>query len=172
MADLKATLAEVSGDAAFATDFFARYIEGREVVDYASLLARAGLTLRPATPGRGFMGEVALRDAPRGVRVADVVPFGSPAYAAGLERDDVIVSIAGTRVTRADEVDRAVTSRKPGETLQVTFERRGQPVTSTIRLAEDPRRELIPAEQAGPPLTDAQRQFRNRWLSSAARNTF
>jgi predicted metalloprotease with PDZ domain len=172
MADLKATLAEVSGDAAFATDFFARYIEGREVVDYASLLARAGLTLRPATPGRGFMGEVALRDAPRGVRVADVVPFGSPAYAAGLERDDVIVSIAGTRVTRADEVDRAVTSRKPGETLQVTFERRGQPVTSTIRLAEDPRRELVPAEQAGPPLTDAQRQFRNRWLSSAARNTF
>jgi predicted metalloprotease with PDZ domain len=172
IADLKATLAEVSGDASFAADFFARYIEGRDVVDYARLLARAGLTLRPATPGRAFVGAIPLRDAPRGARVAAAVPFASPAYVAGLERDDVIVAIGGTRVTKADEVDRAITSRKPGDTLQVTFERRGQSVTSTIRLIEDPRRELVPAEQVGQPLTEAQRRFRDRWLSSAARNTF
>lgn len=46
-ADLKATLAEVSGDAAFAADFFERYIEGRDVVEYATLLSRAGFLLRP-----------------------------------------------------------------------------------------------------------------------------
>ena len=172
IADLKTTLAEVSGDAPFAGDFFARYIEGREVVDYARLLARAGFVLRPAASGRGFMGAIPLRDAARGVRIAAAVPFGSPAYAAGLERDDVIASIGGTRVTRADEVDRAITSRKPGESVQVTFERRGESVTATIRLGEDPRRVLVPAEQAGQPLSDAQRRFRDAWLSSAARNTF
>ena len=118
------------------------------------------------------MGAVPLRDAPRGVRVAAAVPFGSPAYAAGLERDDVIVSIGGARVTRADEVDRAITSRKPGDSLPVTFERRGAPVTATIRLAEDPRRDLVLSEQTGQPLSDAQRRFRDAWLSSAARNTF
>jgi len=172
MADLKTTLAEVSGDAPFATDFFARYIEGREVVDYTRLLARAGFILRPAASGRGFMGAIPLRDGTRGVRIAAAVPFGSPAYAAGLERDDVIASIGGMRVTRADEVDRAITSRKPGESVQVTFERRGESVTSTIRLGEDPRRMLVPAEQAGQPLSEPQRRFRDAWLSSAARNTF
>ena len=34
----RARLAEVSGDAAFAREFFARYIHGREVPDYAKLL--------------------------------------------------------------------------------------------------------------------------------------
>jgi predicted metalloprotease with PDZ domain len=172
MADLKTTLAEVAGDAPFADDFFARYIEGREAIDYAPLLARAGLILRPSAPGRAFIGQVPLRDATRGARVAAAVPFGSPAYAAGLERDDVIVSIGGARVTRADEVDRVVTSRKPGDSVQVIFERRGEPVTSTIRFGEDPRRDLVPAEQAGQTLSEAQRRFRDAWLSSGARNTF
>jgi predicted metalloprotease with PDZ domain len=142
------------------------------VVDYTRLLARAGFVLRPAASGRGFIGAIPLRDGTRGVRIAAAVPFGSPAYAAGLERDDMIASIGGTRVTRADEVDRAITSRKPGESVQVAFERRGESVTSTIRLGEDPRRMLVPAEQAGQPLSDAQRRFREAWLSSAARNTF
>src|SRR5687767_249556 len=43
VADLKAALAAVSGDAAFADDFFARYIQGRELVDYQRLLDRFGL---------------------------------------------------------------------------------------------------------------------------------
>jgi predicted metalloprotease with PDZ domain len=49
LADLRTTLAEVSGDAGFATDFFERYIEGRDVVEYARLLSRAGFLLRPRT---------------------------------------------------------------------------------------------------------------------------
>ena len=43
VADLKATLAAVAGDAAFAESFFARFIQGRELVDYGPLLERVGL---------------------------------------------------------------------------------------------------------------------------------
>ena len=50
MADLKATLASVSGDKAFAEDFFARFIQGRDVVDYERLLARFGFTVRSVRP--------------------------------------------------------------------------------------------------------------------------
>jgi predicted metalloprotease with PDZ domain len=57
-ADLKATLAEVSGDAAFASQFFASYVEGREVVDYARLLSRAGLILRQRQGVAGKSGAV------------------------------------------------------------------------------------------------------------------
>ena len=65
VADLKSALAAVSGDAAFADDFFARYIQGHEVVDYARLLARAGFVLRPAVPGRGSPATCALQDVAR-----------------------------------------------------------------------------------------------------------
>ena len=41
--DLRRVLADVSGDRAFADEFFDRFVQGREVVDYAPLLARAGL---------------------------------------------------------------------------------------------------------------------------------
>jgi predicted metalloprotease with PDZ domain len=92
LADLKITLADVSGDANFAAQFFGRYIEGREVVDYARLLSRAGFVLRPRTGGRASMPETAY--------------------------------------------------------------------------------EVVPAEEAGAPLADAQRRFRNAWLSSPARNVF
>ncbi len=90
LADLKRTLADVSGDAAFATQFFADYIEGRDIPDYARLLTRAGFVLRP----------------------------------------------------------RSSSSRSNGGT------------------------EVVLAEDAGQTVTDAQRQFRDAWLSSGARNTF
>ena len=169
MADVKTTLAAVSDDAAFADDFFARYIEGREVVDYARLLSRAGMTLRPTAPGRAFAGAFPLQDASRGARVNDLVPPGSPAYAAGLERGDIIMSIGGAKVSRADDVDRAMTARKPGDTLAIVFERRGEPVSATLRLVEDPRVELVLNEQVGQAVSAAQRQFREAWLSSAGR---
>ncbi len=92
LADLRTTLAEVSGDAAFATDFFARYIEGRDVVEYSRLLLRAGFLLRSRT---------------------------SPS------------------------------SRPANESYEV-----------------------VPVEQAGQPLSEMQRDFRDAWLSSRARNTF
>ena len=44
--DARDRLADVSGDRAFANDFFDKYIEGRQAPDYGSLFARAGLTLR------------------------------------------------------------------------------------------------------------------------------
>ena len=170
--DLKSVLGQVAGDAAFAADFFAKYIEGREMVNYAPLLARAGLVWRPVAPGRASIGNVRLQTSTAGARVTAAVPFGSPAYKAGIDRDDVIVSIGGTLVSGPDDVARVVAGRKPGESVPVVFERRGTRVTGTLALVEDPQHELIPAEDAGQTLTAEQRQFRDAWLSSAARNVF
>jgi predicted metalloprotease with PDZ domain len=171
-ADVEAVLGDVAGDAGFARTFFARYIEGRDLIDYGPLVARAGLLLRPVAPGRAFAGDLRIQDGQGGPRLAAAVPFDSPAYAAGLDRDDLILTIAGTAVSTGADLQRVIESRKPGDAVSVTFERRGQRVTSTMRLVEDPRRELVPIEDAGQTLTDAQKRFRDAWLSSAARNTF
>jgi predicted metalloprotease with PDZ domain len=169
--DLKDVLGTVAGNQEFAKEFFARYIEGHEAPDYARLFARAGILVR-ANASRAFAGELTLQDDPTGVRITADVPYGSPAYQGGLERDDVLVTVAGTKVTRAADVERLITARKPGEPLPVVYERRGARVTTALKLVDDPRLTLTPVEDAGQTLTDAQRRFREAWLSSVARNSF
>jgi predicted metalloprotease with PDZ domain len=169
MSDLQQALAEVSGHDAFAAEFFRRFIQGREVVDYASLLRRAGFLLRPLAGSGAWFGNVRLENTSGGVRVAAAAPFGSPLFEAGIDREDVIVALGGVPVPSEGELRRLVAQRKPGDDVSVVFERRGERVTSTVRLAQDPRREVVPAEDAGQPLTAAQKQFRTAWLASQAR---
>jgi predicted metalloprotease with PDZ domain len=165
--DVRAVLAAVSGDTAFANDFFARFVNGREVVDFERLLKRAGVLMRPRASGRGWAGDLRLQETPTGARIIGDVPLGSPAYAAGLERDDVIVSIGGTRAASATETERAIAARKPGDAVSVVYERRGLRATATVTLVEDPHRELVAVEEAGQPVSEEQRRFRDRWLGSA-----
>jgi predicted metalloprotease with PDZ domain len=174
IADAKAVLASVSSDAGFADDFFARYIQGHQVVDYGRLLANAGFIVRPRAAESGFAGQLRLQAAPSGVRIAGAVPSGSPAYQAGLDRDDVITSIGGGAVSMAEEVESAIRGVRPGTVLNVTYLHRGigAPRDAAIRTTADPRVEVVPAESAGQTLTTAQRQFRDAWLRSKAGNTF
>jgi len=169
LSDLKSVLSAVSGDAAFAQDFFARYIEGREVMEYAPLLSRAGLVLRRHAAGRAWAGPLRTQDTQTGARVVSDSLFGTPAYQAGLDRDDIIVSIGGSKTATSADVERAIATRKPGDSLQVVYDRHGERITSILKLGEDPSIELVPAEEAGQVLTDAQRKFRESWLASAAR---
>lgn len=170
--DLKAVLAAVGGDAAFADDFFARFIQGREVVDYAALLAGAGFVLRTASPGRAFAGDLQLQDVQGRPRVVAAAPLDSPAYQAGLDRDDVILAVGGTDVSSAVDLERIVGEHKPGDELPIVFERHGQRTTAMLRLVQDPRVEIVRAEDAGRAPTAEQRRFRESWLSSRARNSF
>ena len=94
--DLENTLGEVSGDSAFAKEFFERYVEGREVVDYAKLFLRAGLVVRKRAAGTPWLGDAQLQAGAGGARVASLVPFGSPLYKAGVAQDDLVVSLDGT----------------------------------------------------------------------------
>ncbi|MBM3663260.1 MAG: PDZ domain-containing protein [Actinobacteria bacterium] len=51
---------------------------------------------------------------------------GSGAAAAGLQDGDVIVSIDGRRIRSAADVGQAVRSMKPGDSIEITWERKGQ----------------------------------------------
>jgi len=162
--DARDRLAEVSGSRAFANEFFDNYIEGRGVVDYATLVGRAGLVLRPRNPGTAWMGPFGADSGPEGLTLTSLVPPGSPAYAAGLEIDDVIRTLDGETTTSTARIAEVLKRHKPGDQIAVEFLRRGAPVRATITLGEDPSLELVTLESVGGTPTAAQRGFRAAWL--------
>ena len=167
---LKETLAKVSGDRNFANDFFAKYVEGRDIVDYGKLLERAGLVLRKRSPGRPFVGQVQLQAGGSGLKVANLVPWESPLYKAGVSQDDQLVALDGAALTSTANYDEALLRHKAGDRVPLRFVRRsGETVNTTITLAEDPRVEVVPMEKIGGILTEDQKQFRAAWLNSKQR---
>ena len=163
LADLRLTLGEVAGDQTFADDFFARYIEGREAIDYGTLMDQAGLVLRPSRGGSGWLGDVGTEAVPEGLRVTTLVPFGTPVYAAGIDEDDVIVAVNGQKPAGALQV--LARGMTPGDVMTITVRSRdGKESVREVALKADPHIEVVPVEAAGGTPTAAQKAFRDRWL--------
>jgi len=114
--------------------------------------AYVGITTRDVTPSLARKYGLASE---RGALIEDVIPRG-PAARAGIRGSakqelfhgepvpvggDVIVSLAGERVSRADDVARIVTERlRPGQVVraQVLRAGKGEPQTVELRLTERP----------------------------------
>jgi len=169
LADLRETLGEITGDNTFSDMWFHDYVEGNDAPDFAGLLARAGLLLRPAHPDRATLGPAGLQAADGGVRVTSLTRIGSPLYAAGIEEGDVLTSVGGTSVSSPDEVASVVAAHAPGDTLVLTFRSRDGEHRSAAVLAADPEREIVPFERAGRPLSSGARALREAWLGSEVR---
>jgi predicted metalloprotease with PDZ domain len=165
IADAEQTLAEVSGDPAFARDFFAKYIQGHDVADYPRLLGRAGFVVRRQNPGVSWAGDLRL-ESRDGARVATLVSPEWPVYAAGLEQDDVVEKLDGQRVNSLNEFNAVLWRHKPGDRVKLAYvDRTSRSKEVTVTLAEDPAIEVVPVETvSGGTLTAAQRAFRERWL--------
>ena len=167
-ADARVALAELTGDQAFADEFFDRYVEGHEVIDYAPLFERAGLALRPRAPGQTWLGPPSLRYTAGGARIAAPVRFGSPLYEAGVARDDVLVSINRQNLSAASRLNAVLGDLSDGEQVTLVYSRRGQMETTQLTVEADPRLELVSLEQLGRRPTPAQQRFRDDWLGSKA----
>jgi predicted metalloprotease with PDZ domain len=164
--DLERALGAYVGDAAFAREFFARYVRGRDVPEYAALLAPAGFVVRPAQPRAAFAGPLALIADSAGAVVGAGTIVGTPAYAAGLEAGDRILSAGGAPVRSEAEWTALLAARAPGDELPLVVRQRGRELRTGLRLAAVPSVDVLPVEQTGEPPTEAQRAFRDGWLRS------
>ena len=151
---------------AFADEFFDRFVQGREVVDYAPLLARAGLILRKRSPGRPWIGEPSLDFTNGTPRIAMPTVEDTPLYIAGLDRNDELLSFDGVAVTGQSRLEEAVQRRRPGDRVRVAIRRRGVAEELMLTVGEDPRLQVVPVERTGRQLSPAEREFRQRWLGS------
>jgi serine protease Do len=87
----------------------------------------------------------------RGALVQDVTS-GSPGQRAGLRTYDLIVGIDGKRIASNDEIIREVSRRGPGTVARLQVLRDGTTRTMMVRLAERPRRQAPPSEDATTPV--------------------
>jgi predicted metalloprotease with PDZ domain len=103
--------------------FFARYVRGREELDYKSGLEAFGLRLsdadatRSAAPRPSFGADTG-QDGDR--LVIRRIYAGTPAYDQGLNVGDQIVALDGMRVNQASFIAR-LAERRPGDTINLTI---------------------------------------------------
>jgi predicted metalloprotease with PDZ domain len=164
--DLRRVLADVSGDRTFADDFFDRFVHGREVVDYAPLLARAGLVLRKRNAGRPWIGEVSFDFSNNTPQIAMPTLEDTPVYIAGLDRGDELLTFDGVAISGPGRLEELVQRRRPGDRVRLSIRRRGAVRELTLTVAEDPRLQLVPVERTGRQASPGEREFRQRWLGS------
>ena len=145
-------------------EFFARYVAGTDELPYAATLDVVGLEASqvpeadapPATFGWR------LRKQGDDVTIVGVLP-GSPALAAGIMRDDVLVSLDGEAVDSAD-VGAFLSDHSAGDTVTVTIRRLGEEVERQVTLGDggNLRWTVVPVEEP----SERQLRLREGWLSS------
>jgi predicted metalloprotease with PDZ domain len=182
MHDARHALITTSGDSAWAVDFWTRYVEGHELPDYPTLLARAGILIQksnlgqpwvggivgPGNGGRGGRGAAGTPDAGANADPARVAfaPAGTPLYDAGLDAGDVINTVDGKAITTGAEFNAAVAGHKAGDKMAISYTNLAGQRSTTITIDENPGLQAVLFEDAGRTPSADQLAFRNNWLAS------
>lgn len=165
---LQVGLAAVTGDAAFAEDFFRSRIAGSALPDFEPLLRQAGLLLRQRSATGAWTGPEGLEAEDGAVTVSTNAQVGSPLYRAGVERGDRIVSLGGVPIDSVEAWNSALARFAPGAEAELVFVQRGRENRSRIVFAADPMLELVRFENANLTPTAEQLAFRAAWLGPEA----
>jgi predicted metalloprotease with PDZ domain len=143
------------------TDFFHRYVSGKEPLPYDTYFAYAGITVEKKVDAtKPWLGIASAKNDDGRAKITNVLP-GSPAEAAGLSKDDVIIAI-DDRSINSDDLSGAVALHKPGDTLKISLIRLGELRNFNVTLGSNPYATytLKPAENP----TDSQKQIYKSWL--------
>jgi len=139
------------------------------------LLAKAGLVLRKAAPGKAWAGALAEEQYrgkagvakavfTDGLLIQTSVLTGTPVYKAGLDAGDVILKADGQVIKTERDFETVVASKKIGDKVIVDYENRTGAHQATVVLEEDPKLEVLTFEKAGKELSKDEQDFRNNWL--------
>lgn len=165
-ADLRAALTTLTGDKAFADQFFDRTIEGSFLPDFAPLLDQAGLVLRAAQPAKGWIGRINATQEADGVTLTLSPAQNTPLFAAGIDRGDVILALGGQPVADLAAWNAGVAALKPGTPTELRYRQRGIERVATLTPAADPTLEIVRGETVGRAPSPRQRAFRTAWLGA------
>jgi predicted metalloprotease with PDZ domain len=150
-------------------EFFARFVRGRDELDYDTALAAAGLRLETSSAPdgsklgpRAYLGADLVQEGDR--LMVRRVYAGAPAYEQGLNTGDQIVALNNMRSTK-DFLDSRIAEKQPGDLINLTIFRFDDLSSLLIKLGrtvEGPYR-IVPVENP----TELQRQIYRAWLGPA-----
>lgn len=137
-------------------DFFAKYVRGREDIDYEAIIGAFGLQLKTATPNasRAYIGADTVEE--NGRLNIRSVPANTPAYEQGLNTGDQIVAIDGYRASTAF-LTSYLTEKKPNDNVKLSIFRFDKLTEMTFTLGGNLRREYSFATVSEP--TELQRKL-------------
>ncbi len=147
-------------------EFFAKYVRGKDELNYNAALEAVGLRLETAVLGptgqpaqRVYFGADVRQEEDR--LMVTRVYAGSPAYDQGLNTGDQIIALDNARVTR-DFFNARVAEKKPGDVLNLTIFRFDELSTLLIKLGgrADGTYRIVPL----PTQTEAQKRMLRSWL--------
>ncbi|MBM3401214.1 MAG: M61 family metallopeptidase [Bacteroidetes bacterium] len=164
-AEFKAMLEKVSGNSF--DDVYKDYINGIQTIDYNKYLGYAGFTLidDAAKSKDAYLGAVTtLKDAK--IMVTGV-SRDSPAWIAGLNVNDEILSIDDHRINnvsdqRMTEVEKYISTKKPGDKINMTISRDGLIRQIELTLIKNPNHRFRITSLPNP--SEEQIAVRKRWL--------
>jgi predicted metalloprotease with PDZ domain len=141
---------------------FSQYISGKEPIPYEKYFAYAGIAVeKKLESDKVWIGVATDKSDDGRAKIKNVIP-GSPAEAAGLDRDDVVIAV-DLHVVNADTFPRAVSDHKPGDTIRVTLIRLGElkEIPVTVAANPYPTYKLKPMEHP----TEQQKAIYNSWMA-------
>lgn len=176
---MQETLAGIT-DATFANDFFSKYINGYEQIDYAPLFAKAGYEIKNPNAGKptmgiftggGFGGRGGGGNAPAEDKliIDRNTTRGTAAYEAGLDINDELLKLDGGEVKNQSDITKFLSTKKPGDAVSVTYKHRGVEKTTTLVLKEQTGVTLVPFESSGKTITADMQRIRDSWFTSKAK---
>ncbi len=147
----------------FGNQFFGNYVYKSDMPNYAPLFKSVGVVLKQDSTKPFFGASVSIKD--DGTAVIDRnVPIGSPAYKAGLENGDVIISINTISFKKEQRFSDFINQFKVGDVLEVTFKRYGVERSASLVLQADPSYSIQLMEKEGVKPSKEVLAKRKAWL--------
>lgn len=136
--DLENLLGEVTGNEAFAQNWFATHIYGSGLPDVKSLLNDFGVDMTlNEMDSVGFYG-LSLQDRDEKLFVDGTVYVNSNLYVTGLDDEDEILALNGQAVSSVEEWDAVVATLKIGQPSMIRYRQNGVEMSGKFTATYDP----------------------------------
>lgn len=161
--DLRAALADYAGPA-LADSFFDKHIFQSQMPDYEKLLASMGISYAPV--GNSSWLGASLETTDSVITISNYTTIGGPAYKAGLEQGDQILSINGQKYIDAKALLGAVTKLAPNTRINIEYSRLGERRSTSVTTERDPAKRTSLLEDDGKTPDNAMTRRRAAWLDA------
>lgn len=164
IANLQETLNSYAGTG-FGDDFFNKYVHKSGMPDYKTFFESVGVVVKQNTK-EPYFGINAALDGDGNGELKGNPKMDGPAYKAGLDSGDIILSINGNSFPDGKQFTEFIKEHAVGDELKIEFTRFGVKKLTTVKLEADPAYSIFLLEKEGAKPSKKVLEKRKEWLKS------